>query len=54
LFTAVAGWGSEVFSAGGGWWWVPIVAPGIGAVVGALAYDALVARHHPPLTAEAQ
>ena len=27
LFTAVAGWGSEVFRAGNGWWWVPVVAP---------------------------
>jgi MIP family channel proteins len=53
LFTAVAGWGGAVFSAGGGWWWVPVVAPCIGAVVGAVAYDALVARHHPPVTAEA-
>ena len=30
LFTAVAGWGSEVFRAGNGWWWVPIVAPVLG------------------------
>jgi MIP family channel proteins len=54
LFTAVWGWGAAVFSAAGGWWWVPIVAPSIGGVVGAAAYDVLVARHHPPLTAEAQ
>lgn len=53
LFTAVAGWGGAVFTAGGGWWWVPVLAPCIGAVVGAVAYDALVARHHPPVTAEA-
>lgn len=53
LFTALAGWGGNVFSAGGGWWWVPIVAPCIGAVVGAAVYDALVARHHPPIAAEA-
>ena len=26
LFTAVAGWGSGVFTAGNGWWWVPVVA----------------------------
>jgi MIP family channel proteins len=53
LFTAVAGWGGEVFIAGGGWWWVPIVAPCFGAIVGALAYDALVTRHHPPVASEA-
>jgi MIP family channel proteins len=47
LFTAVAGWGAGVFSAGGGWWWVPVVAPCIGAVAGAIAYDLLIGNHHP-------
>lgn len=47
LFTSVAGWGGEVFRAGNGWWWVPIVAPPIGAVLGGFAYDALITRHHP-------
>lgn len=54
LFTAIAGWGGDVFTAAGGWWWVPVVAPCLGAIVGALAYDALVAKHHPPIAAEAQ
>ena len=27
LFTAMAGWGGGVFTAGNGWWWVPIVGP---------------------------
>jgi len=53
LFTAVAGWGSAVFTAADAWWWVPILGPCIGAIIGALSYDALVARHHPPVTAEA-
>ncbi len=48
LFTAAFGWGAEVFRAGGGWWWVPIVGPPIGALLGGAAYDGLVARHHPP------
>ena len=48
LFTAMAGWGSEVFHAGGGWWWVPLVAPCLGALLGAFAYDRLITRHHPP------
>jgi MIP family channel proteins len=52
LFTAVAGWGSGVFTAAGGWWWVPVVAPCIGAIIGAVAYDALIAKHHPPLATE--
>ncbi len=45
MFTAVAGWGAEVFRAGNGWWWVPIVAPCIGAVVGGWLYDACVGKH---------
>jgi MIP family channel proteins len=48
LFTAVAGWGGGVFTAASAWWWVPVVAPCVGAVVGALTYDLLVTRHHPP------
>jgi MIP family channel proteins len=48
LFTFLAGWGSEVFRAGGGWWWVPIVAPCLGALLGGFLYDVLITRHHPP------
>ena len=46
LFTAVAGWGSDVFRAGNSWWWVPIIAPCIGGVLGGYAYDLLIARNH--------
>jgi MIP family channel proteins len=48
LFTSVAGWGSEVWSAGGHWWWVPIVAPCVGALLGGFVYDVFITRHHPP------
>jgi MIP family channel proteins len=48
VLTAFAGWGNEVFRAGSGWWWVPIVAPCLGALLGGFLYDALVTRHHPP------
>jgi MIP family channel proteins len=48
VFTALAGWGGAVFTAGGHWWWVPILAPCLGAVLGGLVYDRLVGRHHPP------
>jgi MIP family channel proteins len=39
LFTAVGGWGMGVFSAGNHWFWVPIIGPLIGGVIGALVYD---------------
>ncbi|XP_057701690.1 aquaporin-7 [Corythoichthys intestinalis] len=50
LFTAIAGWGTDVFRAGNGWWWVPIVAPTIGGVLGAGLYMVLIELHHPPLS----
>ena len=48
LFTAVAGWGMEVFRAGNGWWWIPIVAPIAGAIIGGWIYDVLITKRHPP------
>jgi MIP family channel proteins len=50
LFTYLAGWGSDVFRAGNYWWWVPIVGPLAGGVLGGWVYDLLIARHHPPET----
>ena len=47
LFTAVAGWGGEVFRAGNGWWWVPVIAPPIGGLLGAFVYDAAITRLRP-------
>ncbi len=48
LFTAVAGWGADVFRAGNGWWWVPIVGPLAGGVLGGYVYDLLVTRLREP------
>jgi len=48
LFTYIAGWGNQVFTAHDYWWWVPIAGPLAGAVVGGLLYDLLISRHHPP------
>ncbi|XP_064146969.1 aquaporin-7 isoform X1 [Loxodonta africana] len=38
FFTFIAGWGSEVFRARGNWWWVPVVAPPLGAYIGGIIY----------------
>lgn len=46
LFTAVAGWGSEVFRANDGWWWVPIVGPLVGGVLGGLIYESFIGWQH--------
>nr|XP_040045086.1 aquaporin-10b [Gasterosteus aculeatus aculeatus] len=54
LFTYIAGWGVEVFEAGGGWWWVPIVAPCGGALLGTLIYELMIEVHHPLRLAEEQ
>ena len=47
LFTALAGWGGEVFNAGNGWWWVPIAGPLIGGPLGGLVYDLCIGKRHP-------
>jgi MIP family channel proteins len=44
LFTAMAGWGTEVFTTAHAWWWIPIVAPCAGAVAGGWLYDLCVGR----------
>ncbi|KAF7208289.1 aquaporin-7 isoform X1 [Nothobranchius furzeri] len=52
VFTAIAGWGLDVFRSGNGWWWVPLVAPPIGGVLGAGLYKAFVELHHPPISGQ--
>lgn len=47
IFTALAGWGGEVFTAANGWWWVPVVAPCVGGVIGGWAYDVCVGHRFP-------
>ncbi|KAL7853265.1 hypothetical protein AOLI_G00201090 [Acnodon oligacanthus] len=45
IFTAIAGWGSEVFTANDYWFFVPIFAPFLGTVVGVLVYQLMVGFH---------
>jgi MIP family channel proteins len=47
LFTAVAGWGGAVFTAANNWWWVPIVAPLAGGVLGGWTYDFFIGSRFP-------
>lgn len=47
LWTYVAGWGDQVFTAHHGWWWVPVVGPCLGAVLGGFVYDLLITRLYP-------
>ena len=44
LFTMIAGWGSGVFTANDYWFWVPIVGPLVGGVLGATLYDTLIGK----------
>ncbi|XP_061838578.1 aquaporin-10a isoform X3 [Nerophis lumbriciformis] len=48
LFTLTAGWGSEVFTCYNYWFWVPIVAPLIGGVLGSVVYVSFIHWHLPP------
>ncbi|KAM6149375.1 aquaporin-9 [Erethizon dorsatum] len=47
LFTALAGWGFDVFRAGHHFWWIPVVGPMVGAPLGGLVYVLLIEIHHP-------
>uniref|UniRef100_A0A3P9HCT8 Aquaporin 9b n=1 Tax=Oryzias latipes TaxID=8090 RepID=A0A3P9HCT8_ORYLA len=47
LFTAVAGWGMDVFRAGGCWWWIPVAGPMVGGAVGAGIYFLIIDLHQP-------
>ncbi|KAL0601196.1 Aquaporin-9 [Plecturocebus cupreus] len=47
LFTAMAGWGFDVFRAGNNFWWIPVVGPVVGAVMGGLIYVLVIEIHHP-------
>ncbi|KQL60775.1 aquaporin-3 isoform X1 [Amazona aestiva] len=48
LFTAIAGWGTKVFWTDHQWWWVPIVAPFLGAIAGVIVYQLMIGCHDEP------
>ena len=45
IFSYLAGWGTEVFSAGNYYFWIPVVMPMIGSVLGTLIYRVLISNH---------
>ncbi|XP_024130305.1 aquaporin-3 [Oryzias melastigma] len=45
IFTAMAGWGMEVFTMRQGWFLVPIFAPFLGTIVGTMIYQLMVGFH---------
>ncbi|KAM3926507.1 aquaporin-9 [Leptodactylus fuscus] len=46
IFTALAGWGTEVFTAGNSFWWIPVFGPMCGAVIGSYIYILIIEAHH--------
>uniref|UniRef100_G3WD78 Aquaporin 9 n=1 Tax=Sarcophilus harrisii TaxID=9305 RepID=G3WD78_SARHA len=46
LFTALAGWGFEVFTAGSHFWWIPVVGPFLGGAIGGFIYIYGIEIHH--------
>lgn len=48
IFTAIAGWGADPFSHRSfSYFWVPVIGPHVGAVVGAFTYQLFVGFHWP-------
>ncbi|PKU39084.1 hypothetical protein llap_10609 [Limosa lapponica baueri] len=49
IFTAIAGWGMDVFKAGPHWWWVPLTAPILGSLAGVLIHKLFIDFHNQPV-----
>lgn len=45
LFTLIAGWGGQVFSANNYFFWVPIVGPMVGSVVAVFIYSIFISNN---------
>ncbi|NXG68695.1 AQP7 protein, partial [Baryphthengus martii] len=48
IFTAIAGWGMDVFTAGHHWWWVPLTAPVLGSLASVLVHKLFIDFHNQP------
>ncbi|KAM7023688.1 aquaporin-7-like [Acridotheres tristis] len=48
IFTAIAGWGTDVFTADHSWWWIPVTAPVLGCLAGVLIYKLCIDFHNHP------
>ncbi|XP_044518314.1 aquaporin-9 [Gracilinanus agilis] len=46
VFTALAGWGFEVFTAGNHFWWIPVLGPVVGGILGGFIYIYGIEIHH--------
>jgi MIP family channel proteins len=47
FFTFIAGWGSKVYTTRDYYFWIPIVGPLVGGVIGGGVYEVFVEMHHP-------
>ncbi|NXO26682.1 AQP7 protein, partial [Cisticola juncidis] len=48
IFTAIAGWGTAVFTDDHSWWWVPVAAPILGSLFGVFIYKLCIDFHKQP------
>ncbi|NXU41605.1 AQP7 protein, partial [Drymodes brunneopygia] len=48
IFTAIAGWGMDVFRADRSWWWIPVTAPALGSLAGVFLYKICIDWHNHP------
>ncbi|XP_056331368.1 aquaporin-10a [Danio aesculapii] len=54
LFTFTAGWGTEVFTCYDYFFWIPLVAPMVGGVLGSIIYLVFIQWHLPELEDESE
>lgn len=47
--TAALGYGTEVWSAGGYYFWIPMVAPFVGCLTGGILYDVFIYTGESPI-----